>query len=322
MSTLRAARHKRWICCVAVVGFSVCAVGVFVAGEDPGGTGAAGLCDLLQQFKTVASLSYSATVEIEVPDAAGRAVVSCDSCFQGASPLDPILGYFEYTASGDRYKVVSFAEPDRYPGVQTQVAFDGQRFQLLLPNGTLSYSAHDSNSGLPTLPDPMFQLLQFCYPLTDANTAIELRLKDVQSDTTTHGECDASWVPVQVGTHMLDRAVLPGGTYEGVAYVHHVYVQPSGRNRPVRIDRIADYGRLSSTEFSDYIQVDTARGPTFWPLSIVFRMYDADGAELIAVFFEIHNLTVDAEFPRSTFAIDPAQASRIWDGEQRAFVPG
>lgn len=274
------------------------------------------LSDLFGQFQSISSLSFSASFVIEIADLDTRS-----ECGVIGPPGQPIPGQLDYWSAAERYRVSSYVDPARFPGMQTDVAYDGRRFQLLRSDGTLSYSEHDHGTLLPVLSNPLLALLTFRYPLTDENYQFELRLKDVQSDQPPKGFFDVEWVNVEEGGRTLERAEFPGGTYEGRTYVHYVYALPGHRNAPVRIERVTTDGVvMTSAEFSDYCQVDSRNGPTCWPRQVVLRAMDSDGSEAVRITYEIDTLQVDAPIPDEVFVIDPQAAARIWDDDRREFV--
>jgi hypothetical protein len=270
----------------------------------------------MAQFQSVSSLSFSASVTLML-----NFPTPCTECPNFVpEPGQPCYGEVQYRTAGDRYKESCYLDPEKYGGMQTQVAYDGQRFQLLRSDGTLSYSSQDAATLLPLLPNPMLQLLQFRYPLTDENYQFEVRFKDVLHDQVPEELNRVEWTLVDDGGRQLERAVFPGGTYEGNAYVHHVFVVPGSRNMPVRIDRVTANGRLTSSEFSNYQRLDAASGPTFWPRDVLLRTFDASGAEVGRIGFSLSDIAVDVDYRAEDFAIDPNSALRIWDDDQQKFL--
>ncbi len=272
------------------------------------------LREVLEQFRRVSAIHFFASVEIVLK------YVPCDNCPDVQPTGLPISGTVEYWATGDRYRLNSWAEPHSYPGVQTQVAYDGRRYQLLRSDGTLSYSSEDSDRLLPTLPNPLLELLQFRYPITDANYQSDLRLKDVRRDAIPADLLASSWTAVEEGERRLERTRLPGGTYEGQAYFYYVYVSPGRRSAPLRIDRVGEGGRLTSAEFSDYVERASSRGPTYWPKRIVLRAFDAGGSATVTMSFQLTEFSVDTPLPREIFVIRPDSAARVWDEQRREFT--
>ncbi len=273
------------------------------------------LADLIHQFQRIKSLSFAADVSM--------VQYALDDCtFDLELPLgEPILGRFEYWAADGRYRANSYVDPDRLPGWQTQVAYDGRRFQLLLPNGVLSYSAQDSAAIVPGLPNPLLELLQFRYPLTDDTAHLSVQLKDVRGDQVPAEFFQVDWVRMQDGSRELERAVFPGGIFQGQSYVHHVYVLAGSRHMPVRIDRVSEGRVVSSVEFSEYDRLDSAAGPTFWPRKVILRTFTSDGRPAAEIAYDLGQIAVDLELPPEIFVIHSGSApAGIWDDDRREFV--
>ncbi len=231
-----------------------------------------------------------------------------------------VAGRFEYQADHHRYRVKSQVDPAKLPGMATEFAFDGTRFQFLHADKTLTYSRHDPATVLPGLPNPLFQLLQFLYPLTDETQHLEVRFKDVVSDQALSTFQKAEWTSVEDGGRKLERAEFPGGTYEGEAYVHHVFVVPGERDRPIRIDRVSESRRLTSSEFLDYRPVRTAAGLSWWPHRIVLSAFTATGEAAITASFSLTTLRFDEPLNDSCFEIPTERARRVWDDDMRQLV--
>jgi len=308
-------------------GIAVCgSVGLLVAAvvkADP--PGSFDLSHVVRQFRLLDSLRFSATVElVQSRPADPGDTLPVDDCAgpveRPAGPLGVVGGHYECFASGDRYRVDSYLDPSKMPGMSTQVAFDGQSFQLLLPNGTLSLGRQDSRLILPILTNPLLELVQFRYPLTDENQQYQLRLKDFRQDSDPPGFFDVPWTSVNEDGRTLDRAVFPGGTFEGQHYVHHVYAPPGAHHLPIRIDRVAEEFRVTSTEFSDYLQLESASGPVFLPRSVIMRAFDPAGEELLRISFTITQVQVDSAMNPEAFLIDRSIARKIWDDEARTFL--
>jgi len=237
-------------------------------------------------------------------------------------PGEPISGYIEFWGSGPRYRWESRVDPSKMPWMMVQVAYDGERYQLLLPDGTLSVSsAGDRRGAVPALPDPLLELVQVHYPLTDANAHLWLRFKDIQ-------ECPprdvdfgaAAWERVDVNDGTLEAASFPGGVYEGRRYTFRVYVPAETRHCIHAIERISEDGdRLTRTEFGDYRLVSAAGGKWRLPHSVVVSAYDSSGAEALRVSYQITRMELGMHIPESAFRITEG-VQRVWSDDGCVFV--
>lgn len=276
--------------------------------------GSLGLADILEQFQSVSSLHFAASAD--------ATLLTSAVCCVDIEVNTAIEGTMEYWAAGDMYRLKSYMDPAKYPGMDSQVAYDGQHFQLLLNSGSLlTFSAQDNASVVMMLPNPLLALLQFRYPLTDANAQFRLRLKDVINDVTPDEFWNVNWVIVEEAGRVFERAEFPGGTYEGQPYVHHVFVEPGTQNKLVRIDRVSSEGAvLTSAEFSHYVRIDTPTGPTFWPKSVILTTFDVQGNPVAKMSFVITELSLNAAIPQEIFTISTVGVQTIWDDDLQMFV--
>lgn len=237
----------------------------------------------------------------------------------------PVLGQVSYWAAGSRYRYVSCTDPLRLPGLNSDVAYDGEKYQLLLSDGTLSVSPTDSPAILPGVPNPIFEFLQFRYPVTDANYGVQIRLTDVQADSVPESFWNVSWTNAPQ-THSdapvsCRYADFPGGVCQGQAYIFRVYVSPASELRPCRIERVGSDGRLlSSADFSGYKTWGPASSSLVFPQSIVLFGYLPDQTPGVEVVIEVNAISVNPDTQVSTFQINPTKAVRVWDDLNQTFV--
>jgi len=285
---------------------------------DPPAAGSQ-LENLVSQLKSASSLHFLALAEVK----ATPAMTTC------CPPLDPYLigdgrpvkGRLEYWAAGASYRVNSYLDPAQYPGMNTQIAFDGNQFQMLLPSSSVFvHAAGDKDDAVAQLPNPLIDLLlQFRYPVTDEWIAKRIRLSDVKADQIPPEFWNVTWEPVQVEGRILDRAEFPGGTYEGTPYVHHVYAASGEHGEPVRVDRVAGGNVLSSTEFAHDYDVPSPSGMTTWPRSVDVRAYDASGNLAIQASFVITEFQLDPSIDPSVFVINPTNVEHVWNADLEQF---
>ncbi len=240
----------------------------------------------------------------------------------GVRPGEEVVGRFETWALGPKYRISSFVDPDRLPGMEVQVAYDGERFQLLL-DGTLSTShAGDRTWALPVLPDPLLQLVQIQHPLSDATADTVLRLKDVQAEepAVDVSWSQAIWHDAVVDGQAMWTTTLPGPVYEGRAYWFRVYVDEHSGGQVRRIERFDERGILTRTQFDDHRPVQTRAGRATLPHRVDLQLFSPPGTVALSIELTISELQVDAELPHDVFVIEPTLAQRIWDDDAMAFV--
>lgn len=239
--------------------------------------------------------------------------------FLGAEPCGEATsgsaawGAYEYWGAGDRYRIDSLVDPAVLPGMQVSVAYDGARFSLLLANGVLSIGDTDHNTLLPTLPNPLFELLQFLVPLSDANQATVPRWVDLRA-APFPAIIDAC--AVNEGGEALVRLTLPGSVYEGRAYEHHVYVAAGAEPRVIRIERACGDDRLTSLECSEHAPV----GNLLLPRRVRLTGFDADGSVGAETEMTLTLVALGAPIDSEVFHIPFSCAARVWDDVRGQFV--
>jgi hypothetical protein len=274
--------------------------------------------DLFIQFQAIDVMAFDANVSVAIMT---PVPAECTCVFSASPPSSPINGAYVHRVSGEKYRCDSYLDDTTISEMQTQVAYDGDDYQLLRSDGTLSIRSQDTAQLLAILPNPIVELIQFCYPLTNATNATMVRIKDVVEDEIPSSFFDIEWVTVQDGSRELKRAVFPGGDYEGSEYQHYVYADEATLNQPVRIDRVTSTGNITSAEFFDYIRYDVGEIKAFWPTTIILRGYDpTTHEEAVSITYEITYIELEEPMDDEVFVIDAAYAARVWDDDLEVFL--
>jgi len=273
--------------------------------------------DLVDQFEAIDTIQFNATVDarLTAPDP------EIEAC--GLVVSDQVIeGKFDYVASGDQYRVDSFMDTSLYPQMDTTIAYDGDYFQMLMAQGTLTLKPVDTDAVTLSLPNPILELAQFLDPLDDDNADRRKQLKVVRTLAANASLDDVQWETVNLNGTQRERTILPGGTYNGVEYEHHVYVQPGDRDRPVRIDRVTvDDGTVhTSARFSHYVKHLTGQAEFHWPTNVELVKLNTQGEPQASFSYVIHNLKVNEPVDESEFTIDWSLADRVWDDAAEAFI--
>ncbi len=311
----RVASGRGWfLACAGLVVVSV-AVVPFVMGASSGGSG--GLGDLHAQMCGVSSIRLDASVNVIVHEA----LAGCCGNFEPETSV--VKGSFYYWADGDRYRVDSDMDPDNFPAMAAKIAYDGNRLQLLhMPSALMTVSWVDNNSLMPQLPNPLFELLQFRYVLSDESKHLRIRLKDIKADAVPAQFWNVAWTNVELDGLKLDKAEFPGGVMEGKSYSHHVYTAPEKHDQPVRIDRVGEEGIYTTTTFEHYTKVASASGVMHWPMSIEMKAYDTStGKTAGEMSFLIQKLELDNPIANEKFDIrSDTVVQRVWDDDLEKFI--
>lgn len=274
------------------------------------------LSDLLQQYPAVDSIHLQATVDVRVfSDEASQSGIAGEGRV--------IEGTYEFRAAGERYRVDSYLDESRFPGMNATIAYDGNRFQMLFKGDSLLIlGGADNDALMQSLPNPLVELVQFLVPLTDESASRRVRFKDARTaaaeDTLVAA---AAWDVVVDDRATLERTIMPGGTYEGLTYVHHIFVVPGERNRPIRIDRVEEGTDqvISSASFSHYSRIQ-ANGTAYdWPTRVRLIAYQ-DGQREAEMSFVLHTIQIGVDIPVDVFTIDFNEADTVWDDALEIFV--
>ncbi|MEZ6241774.1 MAG: hypothetical protein R3B57_01900 [Phycisphaerales bacterium] len=280
-----------------VIAGNALALGFFSVGIARAGE----LQDLLGQYALLDQIAFTASVQVSIdrPDENGFC------CALTAGDSEVINGWFSYIADGSKWRMDSHLDPTKYPGMDTAMIFDG---------ATFAYQAMDVcvlsvDDGPPPavlgmmLLNPVFEPLQFLFPLDESNEGSQPQLADVKAVASATTLGTIQWTSVVVGGKTLDRTEFPGATYNGIAYTHHVYTKPGAHDRPVIIDRVdAAGGVITRARLSHYEDAISATGATTaWPRTVEWEVYEPNSGVLIA---EI-SMVIDAVSVNDPDDIDP-----------------
>lgn len=194
-------------------------------------------------------------------------------------------GSFAYVADTDKWRIDSYLDPTKYPGMNTTLLYDGAQF---------AYQAHEmsvlsvqsgpapASLGMMLL-NPAFESIQFLFPLDQTNEGAQAQLADVKAVTANTTLGSVTWTPVLVNGKTLDRAEFPGSTYNGIVYTHHVYAKSNAHDRPLIIDRVdAAGGVITRTQLSHYDDVISPTGSnSAWPRNVTWQVFDPNDGGLV-----------------------------------------
>lgn len=272
----------------------------------------AGLAAWINQYLVVPAMHIDSDIVIRIWDA--------DFGPEYATDGTDIPGDFaSWWQSDDSYLMDMVVDPAGYPGVDVAFAWDGAMFaEWRRDQGSLAYSANDWNELGIVLRDPIMDLLQFIYPVSDATIMSPTKLSTVQNDGDLATRlASADWQRVSTSGA---TAVFPGATVDDVTFVTYVdFAWHSNRLVPTKIEHVADSVVIASVEASDYV-VRTHAGLTYvWPTSVVFRGFNEEGTLQAEIEYALGTLDVASDYPASTFEIDWLLAEAVWSIDGQAF---
>lgn len=265
-----------------------------------------------QHVRDLAAVILNAkTVRLEA--FASVSLLGATTC--GAAPPGSTgWGRFQYVAMDDRYRLDTFVDPEVFPGMQASVAFDGQQFGYLHSNGVLTISDADNTAPIPSLPNPLLELLLFMTPAGEAGVDRMLHLRDLRR-AALPSPCELATVAAKDRAEPLVRLTFSGAPVDSHLYLS-VYVAAADQPRIVRADRVADGRVLTRSEFSDH---EPLRG-VMLPRRVKMTGFDVDGSVGAEVEMSITELAIDEPLGPDCFSISAAEAVAVWDDLRREFA--
>jgi hypothetical protein len=237
---------------------------------------------------------------------------------------EPIMGSFRFIASGEGWRKGSVLDPDKYPGMNVEVADDGEWHQYFdHASGTLSIgvSGPARATGME-LPNPFLSLGQFLISPMEQEQSVEVPFAEMRARA---GLFDSSSLhPDGAGSLVLDahsedgdpgqRSVLTPGREDDTGLIKS-------------IERIDPQGRLlTRTRFEDWSPADDAvpgPGVALWPRLVTFHAYDPGTAEQVGSIqmritaLETGGLRVD---PFDAFRLNWSLAENFWISDEEVFI--
>lgn len=293
--------NSRVLCTIATILIGATSAQSFGEPGEPHGA-------LAEQFARLGSVSFTARV---------TATIDTPIPGSGVAVGEPIAGAFEFRATGDRWARVSLLDEEKYPGMDTVVAFDGSFYSYVMNNAnvvSVSVGGPERATGM-SLPNPILELGRFCAPAADENT--DLLLSRVRAAAAT------APTPIEVtesaGATFVTTA---GGAVAGVETVLVHEYDAAGLLRRVE-QRVAGAGtRLMAIECADHMTfMDDAGAESVWPTRVTFVGYDpATGQPAGTIEMEIVGLSLfAADAETGTFSPD-WDAANVWMADLGMFI--
>lgn len=256
--------------------------------------------EMLNQFEVIDQLVIDAAVEITVHDQ-----VVCENAATGVV----IEGDYQFHANGANWRVSSDVDPGGVQGLVTDVAWNGSLFQYLDHQASmLSITTGSEPAAIGmALVNPLLELMQPQFPLTDSNENDTPRMAEVRQKAAATSLAGATWETVVVDGRTLERTILPGNSYESVAYVHHLFVRPGQRGRPIQIDRVSAQGQvITRATFDGYDRFTVGAATMYWPRNGGFQVRDPASGDVEAeMSYAIRSIAVNesANLPPGVFTL-------------------
>ncbi len=286
---------------LSAVLIGVCAAPSIVTAGDPHGR-------LAEQIANLQSISFSARV---------TATVNTPIPGSGITVGEPIEGAFEYRAIGDRWARVSILDEEKYPGMNTVVAFDGSFYSYTSNNAgvvSVSVGSPERTIGM-SLPNPILELGRFTAPHNDEN--IDLLLTRIRAAATTPP------APISVTESAGSTFVTTsGGLTAGVETVLMHEYDAAGLLRRVEQRIAGSDTKLMAIECADHATfLDDAGHASVWPRVVTFVGYDpATGQPAGTIVMEIVDLSLRAADAEAGAFSPNWDAARVWMDDLGNFI--
>lgn len=269
-----------------------------------------GLGQLCDRVAALESVSVDAEVRARF-EGAWSSVVVCDEWIDGD---------FEYRSSGARWKMMSRMNPQGWPGMNTEAAYDGALLQCFRPDdGVLSISASglDRSTGMQ-LPNPLVELVQFAFAENHEDAPVHRSLKEIGAAAADAATRRVEWTSPDADG--MRRATIPGGSFEGEEYVF-VIGASDDLSRPHWIERRLRSGSVvTRSTFEGYDVL--AEG---FPSRIFLEAFEPEcGSRRGAIEYRVSSFFRDslASLPEDEFTLDWGRAVAIWfDDPQHLLSP-
>lgn len=271
------------------------------------------LQDLIAQFSSINTLKVVADVQVMMEPAALDSTVGCATNGVGI----PGEGDFTFLVSGPLWRTSSNVDPDVIPGLHSEAAWNGQVFQCFdRSTGVLGlFDQLPPAQEWPSLQNPLFSLVEFLDPVTDATAGRILLLQDVQQQAAAANLASIVWTQDPVARSLV-YADFPGASVDGFAYTIRVVAPASDRSNPARIDLRSPSGAvLARTAFSGWQPADnTPAAAQDWPRVYVFEVFDPPTGVLVSrLSMTITELRInDTPPPAADFLIPWSQATHMF----------
>lgn len=230
---------------------------------------------------------------------------------------------YEFWGRGDLYRISVVSDPDLGLVDDMDVAFDGDIYQLFLPNESLmSVQNGDALQAATAIQNPFFMPVQFLTVEDDDCRACPTKLSFFR---------EADYVSQKIqGAHQKkkpssdDRVyVVPGGIFDKVPFEYHVVFSHSSMY-PSSIERISGSSVLRIS-FADYEQVSH---DFFFPREIDMVVYEnvkVESGEVVPIkavqiSYSIDEIAVGADLQKQDFQINSDLARLVWDSDQNVFL--
>lgn len=214
----------------------------------------------------------------------------------------PVAGDFEYWEQGGKYRIHAGIDVSEAP--VSELAYDGHRFQLVLPKDSLLSIARADERMVPLgIPNPFFLVLQPLSVATPDCPFCVLRLSDLRTLRSLRQAASAT----EPAASRTDDSSFK------------VTLAASGD--PAAIELTREAGELvERAEFSDYRKVEGAGIDMPRIVSLHRTIKTEDSVLHVAITYRIEELQVGSSIDNSVFTLDRSAYKRVWEGDRKVFL--
>jgi len=231
---------------------------------------------------------------------------------------EPIHGIYEFNCDGDKWRKRSYLDPQRYPGMNTDIAYNGEVYQYCTPEDgrvALSFGGGDERAIGVSLPNPIAALSQF---MTDTEVLADTdQPPRVQKSRVLDADLDTLVWRSDARSSTL-RGAFPAAAV-GTDGLNELVLADSARS-PVRIERMNGSRLMQRTIFSDWNDyVDQDGKVSTWPTTIMFESYHPGSGDLVG---SIEMTIIEFSVTESTkpFLINLDEMESVWVDQTERFV--
>jgi len=231
---------------------------------------------------------------------------------------ESIMGSYEFHCDGDKWRKRSYLDSQHYPGMNTDIAYDGEVYQYCTPEDgrvALSFDGGDERAIGVSLPNPILALNQY---MTAREVLEDLdQTPSVQRAVASGANLsDLQWKAGDEPSSV--RGALPAKP--GGASVTNVLVLADDAQSPVRIERMVGSSLMQRTVFSEWDdRVDQDGEVSTWPTSIRFESYHPGSGDLVgSIEMKITEFSVTEN--TRPFLINLDEMESVWVDQTERFV--
>ncbi len=269
------------------------------------------LDSLVEQFAGLEQISFNADVAatFQAPD-------------EGIPPGTVINGSFDYQADGVMWRKASHLDSELYPGMNTEIAYDGSWYQYhMRESDVLSVSlGHDERMMGMTLLNPIFLFAQFLVPVDD--TGSDVLLDHVRTAAQEWTDPGIDWSEAGSPEAPAMRGVLPGDVAEGRPYDIDIVLPIDDPAAPIVMEMVAQDGAvMMRSTFAGFVFLDNAGVQERWPTHAVFEVLGETGESMLEMSMDIRNLRVGGPPAEDAgYSLDVDDISTVWFDEGQTFL--